>query len=77
VVQLRGPRRNRLGKQSIDCEAQREIEKFYGRYKMFGLAKELIHEKRIDMRATETLKSSFAEAQLTLPLQATSLLTNI
>jgi hypothetical protein len=39
-----GPRRNRLGKQSSGLAAQREIEKFYGSYKMFDLAKKLIRE---------------------------------
>src|SRR6476660_8341394 len=34
-----GPRRNRLGKQSSGLASQREIEKFYGRYKTFVLAK--------------------------------------
>jgi hypothetical protein len=42
---------------------QREIEKFYGRYKMFDLARKLIHEMRIETRGKRNPK-------MVLPMRA-------
>ena len=51
-----GPRRNRLGKQSSGLASQREIEKFYGRYKTFDLAKR-------DFRNVYPTKAQTGESQ--------------